>query len=215
MSAAKERQEIAERQRSLAHWIDEGSVELTLTGLTITDPDFDYGDYEELGGLLSGFHRSSCWWIGDWINFGEGTYGEKYAQAMEVTKLAEGTLMNYASVCRRIPRSRRKIELPFSVHVEVAPLSPSEQKHWLTVAARDDLRQRDLRQVLRPIKNGEATSEQVEKRLAKNGPPTIDDIRSLARSIVKQAVGDGKGRYLIPGELMVRLAATLGEGGFE
>lgn len=211
MTVESEKQELAEKQKALSHWISRGKIEMTQTGLTITDPDFSYDDYEDLGMLLAGFHRSSCWWIGDWILFGEkGTYGEKYAQAMEVTKLAEGTLMNYVSVCRRIPRSRRRIELPFSVHVEVAPLPPAEQKHWLAVASREGMRQRDLRYALKPVKDDEEPPPRTTRQKA-----VVDDIHSLARSICRQARGNGRGGYVIPGELLIRLAALIGEGGYE
>lgn len=210
---------IERRQSKLADLIKSGVVEMTETSLIILDPDFPFEEYEDLGEALAGFHRSSCWWIGDWILHGEGTYGEKYAQAMTVTRLAEGTLMNYASVCRRVPRSRRRIGLPFSVHTEIASLSPQEQKHWLAVAERDDLKQRDVRLLLRPVKNGDRTTEQVDRDLTRGRislrPNRDENVESLARSIVKQAVGDGNGRYSIPGELIIRLAAVLGEDGYE
>jgi hypothetical protein len=203
--------DLAPQQMTLARWIEAGTVRITETSLVIADPDFPFEDYTQLGILLAAWHRSSCWWIGDWILHGEGTYGEKCAQATEATKLSPGTLMNYASVCRRVPRSRRRIGLPFSVHAEVASLEPVEQKEWLAIAERDDLRQAELRVALRPLKSGDLTSEQAEQQHNANGAATIEDVRSLLRSIVKQAVGNGAGHYLVPGELILRAAAAVGE----
>lgn len=27
------------------------------------------------------------WWLGDWVRYGEGRWGEKYAQALEVSEI--------------------------------------------------------------------------------------------------------------------------------
>lgn len=32
------------------------------------------------------------WWVGDWLNFGERKYGEKYAQGMDATGYAYQTV---------------------------------------------------------------------------------------------------------------------------
>ena len=71
------------------------------------------------------------WVLGDLLNFGESHYGEKYAQAIEVTGHEYQTLANYASVCRRVPMERRQAELSFSHHALVASQAPEEQTRLL------------------------------------------------------------------------------------
>ena len=48
-----------------------------------------------------------------------------------MTERAKGTLMNYASVARRVPRSKRRAELSWSHHETVASRDFAEQDQWL------------------------------------------------------------------------------------
>jgi hypothetical protein len=116
---------------------------LTINSLTL-DPTTPYAQWEALGTMLGRLSASSCWLIGDWVEFGERVYGEKYAQAVEETGLAPQTLMNYASVARRVPPPRRRASLPYSYHAVVAPLEPDEQDAWLTKAELDGMSRRAL-----------------------------------------------------------------------
>lgn len=74
-------------------------------------------------------------WIGDCINWGETAYGEKYAQAVSETGLDEQTLMNYASIARRVPAHVRRVELSWSHHATVTRFPEAEQVEWLKAAA--------------------------------------------------------------------------------
>lgn len=74
------------------------------------------------------------WWLGDWVNYGEATYGETYSQALEATEYEEKTLRNYAYVARNIQMSRRRDNLTFSVHSEIVGLpTAKEQDRWLLI----------------------------------------------------------------------------------
>ena len=118
---------------------------LTSTSLHL-DPDTDYDHWAALGAMLGRLTHASCWLIGDWLDFGERVYGEKYAQAVEETGLAPQTLMNYASVARRIPPSRRRATLPYSSHAVVAALEPAEQERLLALAEAEGWSRRELEQ---------------------------------------------------------------------
>ena len=125
----------------LADLAHEGA--LTSTALTL-DPDTPYGQWEALGVMLGALSHASCWLLGDWIEHGERVYGEKYAQAVEETGLAPQTLMNYASVCRRVPPERRRAALPYSYHAVVAPLEPEVQVVMLAEAETQGWTRREL-----------------------------------------------------------------------
>lgn len=92
---------------------------ITETSLRLP-PDIPWDRYEALVTMFGQLHRTSAWLLGDALNYGEKVYGETYAQAATWTGLAEQTLANYASTCGRVPRSRRRSTLSFSVHSEVA-----------------------------------------------------------------------------------------------
>ena len=81
-----------------------------------------------MGETLKRMTKSIQWWTGDWLAFGEGAYGEEAFQALE---RADKTLANWASVCRGIEPSRRRENIDFSKHAEVAPLPPDAQERVL------------------------------------------------------------------------------------
>lgn len=72
--------------------------------------------------------------IGDWLNYGERAYGEKYAQALTETDYAQGTLQNFAYVARKVTPSLRRETLTYKHHAVVAPLDPPAQSAWLEKA---------------------------------------------------------------------------------
>ena len=62
--------------------------------------------------------------------------------------------MNYASLARRVPPSRRNEHVPFSTHMEVAALEPDEQSRWLSTAAEEGLTKVELRARIVGERNG-------------------------------------------------------------
>jgi len=132
---------------------------ITNTALTLP-PDIPYDQCESLATMLGQLHRTSQWLIGDLLNHIERVYGETYAQAAEATGLSKGALMNYTSVCARIPRSRRRALVPFSTHMEVAYLEPAEQERWLREAESGRWTKEELRAARKA--EGNHTPEVVE-----------------------------------------------------
>jgi hypothetical protein len=159
--------------------------------------DISYERYEAVGFALGRAHRTVAWMMGDWINHGEFVFGEKYAQAMLVTNMAEQTLMNYAHISRRIPRERRRAELPFSVHALVAPLEPQEQTAWLDRAVENDWKREDLREHLRPTVLPPVVGEVIE-------------LEEAARELVRSAKLYGND-FLVLRQPFVQLCVALGE----
>jgi hypothetical protein len=119
-------------------------VEVTKTGLKISAP-LSYVEWESLGSHLQAVHRSVLFWIGDWLVWGQGKWGEKYAQAVESTGYAVQTLMNAQWVASRIEISLRGEVLSWSHHREIAALEPPEQGVWLKAAVDNQWTVRELR----------------------------------------------------------------------
>jgi N6-adenosine-specific RNA methylase IME4 len=122
--------------------------ELTVTGLVLA-PSLSYEEWEGVGRVLGDIGRGVMFWIGDWITYGEANYGEKYSQALEVTGYEYGTLANAAFVARSIESSRRRENLSFAHHQEVAPLAADEQDELLNEAESEKLTRNDLRAKVR------------------------------------------------------------------
>jgi len=64
-------------------------------------------DWMEAGEKLKLMGKTVQWWLGDWLNYGDAAYGEKYSQALEDTDYKYQTLANLAWVASRIGISRR------------------------------------------------------------------------------------------------------------
>jgi hypothetical protein len=111
--------------------------------------DMGLAEWIEVGHLLGRINGALNWWVGDWLNHGELHYPELYAQGMEATGLAYETLQNIASICRLVDRTRRREDLSWSHHVEVAKFPPDEQTYWLNLASQQQLSKRELRERIR------------------------------------------------------------------
>lgn len=123
-----------------------GSVSETALDLP---PDLDFDAWQDAGRMLGRIGRACQWWIGDWLNYGERAYGEKYSQALEVTGLEYGTVANCAYVASRVEISRRRENLSWSHHYEIAAQDPDDQDEWLDRAAADGLTHKELRRAVR------------------------------------------------------------------
>lgn len=124
-------------------------VEYDETHLTIQG-EISYEEWEGLGSALGSMNRCSRWWIGDWINYGEHAYGEKYSQALEVTGLAVQTLLNYAWVSGAIPPSQRRPDVSWQHHLLVAgkEVDANRRRSLLAKVADEELTTRDLKDIL-------------------------------------------------------------------
>jgi DNA mismatch repair ATPase MutL len=170
-----------------------------------------YSEWEIALGVACDLHRSSQWWVGDLLNIGEHTYGEKYSQALEATGFEEQTLKNYKWVCARVEKSLRKDNLTFSHHALVASLQPDEQKQWLTLAVNNKWTVAQLR---------EAMHEGEDQDEGEGDAITDDELSTLIREIEDylDGLGDNHARHAAL-EAMLRkiksLASKYREGGRE
>lgn len=194
--ALAERPEVYELLLSL-----EKSGALTATSLELP-ADLDYDTYAALGAFLGELHRRNAWFIGDWLIYGEGIYGEKFAQAAAETGLSEQTLLNRAYVCRHIPPNRRQASLSFSTHALVASHGAREQRSWLEKAARHGWTRAELTSQMKARRKDE-----------KPLPPEVVDTDSLieaVRSLVRNAELAGE-NVIVRIEDFTRVRAALGE----
>lgn len=163
-------------------------------------PGLSFDRYEAVGMALGRGHRNISWKIGDWLNYGEFTYRQKYSQAAEILNMQPQTLMNYARTARAIHPERRRPELPFSVHSLVAALPPAQQTKWLNQAVEEKWRRDELNVRLHP---------EVEVFL----PPEVDqslDIQAAALDLVRSAKVSGD-VYVVGRASFIQLCSALGE----
>lgn len=130
---------------------DRVDMQAQRTGLSLPD-GMSFDSWRKLGSRIILVANCSAWWLGDWLVYGEQTYGDRYKQAIAGTSLGYQTLRNYAWVARRFPVSRRRDTLSFGHHVEVAALPGEEQEAWLTRAEQLNWSCNKLRRALRAAK---------------------------------------------------------------
>lgn len=135
-------------------------VLLTAVGLRIP-AELSFEDWEQAGRRLSGIVDSSTWCLGDWLVHGKLHYSDRYKKAVTAAGLQYQTLRNYAWVSHRFDLSRRRPNLTFQHHAEVASLQPPEQDLWLDRAERGMWTTKQLRMHLQAerVKNTGETGQ--------------------------------------------------------
>lgn len=135
--------------------LDEPGITFTATGL-VFHASVTYEQWSQYGRKLSLAKKGIQWAIGDWINHGQKSYGDKYTQALEETGLSEGTLKNYAAVSRAFETSRRRDLVDFTTHADVMGLEDHEQDEILEEAEKNDTPRERIRREVTRIKNAKA-----------------------------------------------------------
>jgi hypothetical protein len=120
---------------------------VTLKGLQMP-PGVGFEAWVALGCRISGIASACAWCLGDWVVYGEQTFGRRYKTALATTSLDYQTLRNYAWVARRFEMSRRRDTLSFQHHAEVAALPEPRQDLWLLRAERSRWSRNELRRRL-------------------------------------------------------------------
>lgn len=137
------------------------SLSLSLPAATTFD------EWQHIGRELAARDKVLNWWIGDWWAFGEHSYGDRAdAAASAIFPLTYGTLRNYGSVCRSIETSRRRDNLDWSHHQEIAPLarqSSEAAEMLLDRAERENLTVSQVRAAVRVLQ-GKTVSQVLDAR---------------------------------------------------
>ncbi len=156
-----------------------GSFEFGDIGLRVVgDPTFN--EWLQCGQLLLTANRAIQFWVGDWLNYGEQRWGEMYTQAIDMTGYDYQTLANEKYIASRIDFYRRRENLSFSHHAEVAALPPEEQDYWLDKAESEGLTRSELRRL---IKTQKALSDKSEVSAEGNVKVYCGDILDVAPCI--------------------------------
>lgn len=124
--------------------------------------DITYDEWMAYGKKLAKRYSNIQWLIGDWINYGEAKWGEKYAQAEDDLSFSQGTLRNYASICARIPPENRNPKLRFHQIKHVAPLEPRQQRKIIDFASEHEMTGDDILEAVQRITKKETKLKSIE-----------------------------------------------------
>jgi hypothetical protein len=165
-----------QRRGSLAG--DGNRILVTRVGLSLPTT-LTYDGWQRAGQQLFNVIDSSAWCLGDWIIYGEARYADRYRCAVEAAGLDYKTIRNYAWVARRFELSRRRSQLSFQHHAEVAALDRDQQDLWLTRAERLGWSRNELRRQVRGGPAADAARATSLPRLAVE-PERLERWRSAA-----------------------------------
>lgn len=117
-----------------------------MTGVGLRIPaNLSFEEWERAGYQLAGIVNSSLWCLGDWLVYGKKAYSDRYMRAIRAAGLQYQTLRNYAWVSRRFEWNRRRQQLTFQHHAEVASMPVEKQDVWLDEAERQTWTTKQLR----------------------------------------------------------------------
>ena len=133
--------------------------QITATGLQIAGKP-TYEQWVQVGRELWYAKQSIQWCIGDWINYGDHAYGQKYTQAIAETDYQPQTLANYAYTANAFPHTARRENVSFSNHSEIASLKDDDRTFALDRLQSKQWSREDLRQWKREIKGTPEPTEQ-------------------------------------------------------
>lgn len=131
-------------------------------GLDIAD-DLPFDEWVEMGRRLRQAVDRAGWWVGDWVNYGEVTYGGKYELALEVTGMKYPALRDCAMVARGFELSRRRDNVTFLLHREILPLDRDAQERWLDRIEQEGLTHQQVRDGLALERSGRSSTIQLQR----------------------------------------------------
>lgn len=146
-------------------------LEVSPTGIVI-DEEIRFNDWRELVAELNEAGDQLLWARADAVAFGLRKLKRDPSWLIYRTMIeqlvAKGTLWNIASVARRVESSRRREDLSFSHHAEVAAFEPDEQEAWLADAVRHNWSVRELRDEIQRARDGRKPEPALSVRLVED-----------------------------------------------
>ena len=128
---------------------EHGPYLLMTTGVVVAGPETIEG-WSDAFEWCWKVRKASGFWLGDLAMLGE-KFGEEATQVLEATGYAYQTIEDAKWVARSIESSRRREDVSFSVHKEIAKLPPAEQDAWLQTAADENLTREEVRRRIKAL----------------------------------------------------------------
>lgn len=156
-----------------------GQVLVTRVGLDLPGI-VDFATWERAGVKIARIADSSAWCLGDWLIYGQDRFPDRYRRAISAAGLDYQTLRNYAWVARKFELGRRRVQLSFQHHAEVAALSQEDQDRWLGVAEEQGWSRNELRANIRMARHGSASAAAIPLPILRPPAERLDRWREAA-----------------------------------
>lgn len=181
--------------------------ELTLTpGVIATDetltiPEgYTFEQWKTLGSVLRTIEQANQFWVGDWVNFGDGKFPDMVKQTAKDLGYDEQTIRQYARVARRFGNAtrvapeevasgvNRRDDLSFGHHLAVAALTPVAANEILDYAEKEHLTVREIEAEVREYKKEHNPPKEAAKKETAFSFFKVDRVNKLT-DILKTAKG--------------------------
>jgi hypothetical protein len=109
-------------------------------GMTFQE-ELPFEEWQQIGQRFGEATKRFSWALGDWLVYGGANYkkrlsAEMFEEAEKNTGVDRASLLNLATVCRRIPMEKRIPHLSFEHHQAVASIANEESRFgWLKFLA--------------------------------------------------------------------------------
>ena len=139
---------------------------LTLSGFTLSETGLEpagrpsFEEWQVAGRSLRLLGGAANWWIGDWLNYGDLTFGEMASQELQnFAGFGYDMVRKVKWVSAKVKLCNRLHNLPWTHHHAVAALSGDEQRLWLQKAKDGEWSVKELESAIRAERNGAAPVE--------------------------------------------------------
>src|SRR5688572_8055758 len=127
-----------------------GHFILTETGMEVEGTP-SFSDYQGVSDWIARAHKSSGWWVADWLAYGDtrADWKEKLQAVLDVTNYDYETAMNLKNLGENVPPAQRRADVHISKHFLVQKFDRKERALWLERAAENNWTYRELRSEIR------------------------------------------------------------------
>jgi hypothetical protein len=128
----------------------------TAVGLNLPS-DLTWDQWVAYGAQLKVVESAIQFWVGDWINAGDKLDRERVWQELHNLGFVKQTVLNWASVARKIPPERRRARIDYSLQAALAYIEPKLADKLLDEAVEGEWTVRELREKMKEGSVGGST----------------------------------------------------------
>ena len=127
--------------------------------------------------------KKIAWYIGDLLNYGLDTFGERAWQEIEAMGYSEGALSNFKYVAKKFPPEERSGDLPWSFYQACAGFPKKEREKLITQGLSGALNRAGVRALAAASKNGNGTEAAEEN-------PLVNALVLVGKLLSRESKGD-------------------------
>ena len=152
----------------------------------VNRPPKNFKEWESGINVVAAMRKNNPCWIGDMLNLGQDTFGEKYTQVLDAFGYHnEQVINNYKSVMKRVPATVRRTNLFMGHYRHVTGYDSKDQKRVLAWCDKLGLNTLEFKRGINLVKDGFVSLDELVA-LDRNGLDAQLDQRNESEDIPDQ-----------------------------